>query len=121
MAAAGPQLRDEAREHLYRVARPERGPAVLTREAPDRNPTPLARSGSWTTLASAMLEDSLVKPPSGKLARDLGRFLVTPRGSELPMTGEELATWLETWQPPLSTIFPDRFRRRRGDGGSESG
>ena len=111
MAAAGPQLRDEARERLYRVARPARGPAVLTREAPGRDTVELARSGSSTDLARAMLEDALVKPPGGKLARDLGRFLVTPRGGELLMTGEELAAWLETWQPPLSTIFPRRRQR----------
>ena len=111
MAAAGPQLRDEARERLYRVARPARGPAVLTREAPGRDAVELTRSGSSTVLARAMLEDAVGERPSSKLARDLGRFLVTPRGGEHPVTGEELAAWLETWQPPLSTIFPDRFRR----------
>lgn len=111
MAAAAPPVRDEARERLYRVARPRRGPAAVTREEPGRDPVELTRSGSWTVLARAMLEDAVGERPSAKLARDLGRFLVTPRGEEHPMAGEELAAWLETWQPPLSTIFPDRFRR----------
>ena len=112
MAAAGPQLREEARERLYRVARPARGPAVVSREAPGRDALELARSGSWTVLARAVLEDALARPAGGKLARDLGRFLVIPRGGEHEMTGEELGAWLETWRPPLSTIFPDRFRAR---------
>lgn len=118
MASAGPQLRDEARERLYRVTRPAKGAAVLTREAPGWHPVQLG-SGSWTEIARAMLEDALVTRPGGKLARDLGRFLVTPRGDELQMTGEELAAWLSTWQPPLAAIFPDRFRL--GGGGSGSG
>ncbi len=112
MAAAGPQLREGARERLYRVARPARGPAVLTRESPGRDARELARSGSWTVLARAVLEDALTEPPGGKLARDLGRFLVTARGGEHRMSGQELSAWLETWRPPLSTIFPDRFRAR---------
>ena len=112
MGAAAPPVRDEARERLYRVARPRRGPAAITREGPGREPVELARSGSWTVLARAMLDDALAERPSGKLARDLGRFLVTPRGGERPMSGEELGAWLATWRPPLSTIFPDRFRVR---------
>lgn len=105
MASAGPRLRDEARERLYRVARPARGPAVVTREAAGREPVELARSGSWTELARAVLDDATGARPSAKLARDLGRFLVTPRGGERPMSGEELDAWLATWRPPLSTIF----------------
>ena len=111
MAPAAPPVRDEARERLYRVARPPRGPAVLTREDGRREPVELARSGSWTVLARAMLDDASGARPSSKLSRDLGRFLVTPRGDDRSMTGEELGAWLETWRPPLSTIFPDRFRR----------
>ena len=103
--AAGPKLRDGARERLYRVARPRRGPAAVTREAPGRDPVELARSGSWTVLARAVLDDALGERTGAKLARDLGRFLVIPRGGERPMSGEELGAWLATWRPPLSTIF----------------
>jgi len=112
VGAGGPQLRAEALERLYRVARPRRGPASVSRQAPGRDPVELARSGSWTALAAAVLEDALTERPRGKLARDLGRFLVTPRGGERPMSGEELGAWLATWRPPLSTLFPDRLRRR---------
>ncbi len=109
---AAPPVRDEARELLYRVARPRRGPAVVTREKPGWEPVELARSGSWTVLARAVLDDALERPAGGKLARDLGRFLVIPRGGERRMTGAELDTWLSTWRPHLSTLFPDRFRPR---------
>jgi len=74
-------MRDEARERLYRVARPARGPAAVTREAPGRDPVELARSGSWTVLARAVLDDALaarghqeapdVGGGAGRLARDL--------------------------------------------------
>ncbi len=110
--SAAPPVREEARELLYRVARPQRGPAVATREKPGWEPVELARSGSWTVLARAVLHDAVGEPPGGKLARDLGRFLVTPRGGERAMSGAELATWLSTWRPHLSTLFPDRFRPR---------
>ena len=112
MAPAAPPVRDEARERLYRVARPRRGPATVTRECAGRAPEELARSGSWTEIARAVLDDALEEPTGAKLARDLGRFLVTPRGGERPMTGEELDAWLSTWRPHLSTLFPDRFRPR---------
>lgn len=113
MGAAGPQLRDGARDRLYRVARPRRGPAAVTREASvGGDPVELMRSRSWTVLARAVLDDALAERPGGKLARDLGRFLVAPRGGERRMSGQELRAWLATWRPPLSTIFPERFRIR---------
>jgi len=105
-------VREEAHEHRYRITMPVRGPAVLTRQAQGRAAEELARSGSWTALARVMLGDALEDPPAGKLARDLGRFLVVARGAELHMSGEDLRGWLDTWRPPLSTIFGDRLRRR---------
>ncbi len=110
MGAGAPPVREEARERLYRVARPQRGPAAVTREGPGDEPVELTRSGSWTVLARAVLDDALTERPGGKLARDLGRFLVAPRGGERSMSGEELGAWLATWRPPLSTILPGRYR-----------
>jgi hypothetical protein len=110
---ARPQVREDALGRRYRVSRPRRGPAAVTREQPGWPPAELARSASWATLARAVLEDALADPPGGKLARDLGRFLVPPRGGEREMSGRELADWLATWQPPLAAIFPGR-RRDRG-------
>jgi hypothetical protein len=106
-----PRLREGAAACVYRVARPPRGPAVVTREEAGDEPVELARSGSWNALARALLEDALAERPGGKLARDLARFLVIDRGAERTMSGEQLEAWLATWQPPLSTIFPDRWKR----------
>ena len=108
---APPRLRAGAAACVYRVARPPRGPASLARERPGWGAVELATSGSWNALARALLEDALAEHPGGKLARDLARFLVTPRGGEHTMSGEELEAWLATWQPPLSTIFPGRGKR----------
>ena len=106
-----PRLREGVAACVYRVARPPRGPAALTRERPGWGAVELARSGSWNALARALLEDALAERPGGKLARDLARFLVTPRGGERTMSGEQLEAWLATWQPPLFTIFPGRDKR----------
>jgi hypothetical protein len=113
---AAPEVRRDALERVYRVARPRRGPAAVAREAPGREPFELARSSSWTALARAMLDDALAEPPRGKLARDLGRFIVPPPEGERTMSGRELGAWLATWRPPLDAIFPDRLRHR-GAGG----
>jgi hypothetical protein len=118
----GLDVRDDARGRTYRVVRPPRGPAVLTREAPGVAPLELCRAAgrggaSWTALARSVLEDATGERPGGKVARDLGRFLVTPRGGERRMSGEELAAWLATWRPHLSGIFPGA--RRRGPGGPD--
>jgi hypothetical protein len=111
-----PQVRQDALGRLYRVSRPRRGPASVARELPGwPPPVELARSGSWTALARAILDDALPVPPSGKLPRDLGRFIVPVRGGELTMSGKELDDWLATWQPPLATIFPDRWKRDAGE------
>jgi hypothetical protein len=113
----GLDVPDEARGRAYRVVRPARGPATLTREAPGAAPVQLARAegrggAAWTALARAVLEDATGERPGGKLARDLGRFLVTPRGGERRMSGDELADWLATWRPHLSSLFPERLRKR---------
>jgi len=112
----GLDVRDEARGRSYRVVRPVRGPAVATREAPGAEPVELGRaqgrgSASWTALARTVLEDATGERPGGKVARDLGRFLVPPRNGERRMSGEELAEWLATWRPHLSNLFPGRRRR----------
>jgi hypothetical protein len=108
----GPGVREEALERAYRVARPERGPATLLREEPGAEPLELGRSGSWGVIARVLLEDALAERPGGKLCRDLGRFLVTPRGGARTMSARELEAWLATWRPPLDAIFPGRMRRR---------
>jgi hypothetical protein len=109
---AAPRVRDEARGRLYRFTRPARGPAAVALEAPGRDPVELARSASWTALARAVLDDALAGRPGGKLARDLGRFVVVPRGGDRRLSGEELDAWLATWRPPLDALFPERIRRR---------
>jgi hypothetical protein len=113
---AAPEVRSDALERVYRVSRPRRGPAAVAREAPGREPVELARSASWTAIARAMLKDALAEPPRGKLARDLGRFIVPPRAGERTVSGSELDAWLATWRPPLDAIFPDGLKHR-GDGG----
>jgi hypothetical protein len=112
---AAPEVRSDALERVYRVSRPRRGPAAVARERPGWEPVELARSGSWRTLARAVLEDALVERPGGKLSRDLGRFIVPARGGERTMSGRELNDWLATWQPPLAAIFPDRWKRDTGE------
>jgi len=110
-----PEVAREARGAVYRVTRAERGRTVLVREDPGGAPVELARSErrwgvDWVALSRALLRDALGRPPGSKLARDLARFLVVPPGGSRAMSGAELADWLATWQPPLSTIF----RGRRG-------
>jgi hypothetical protein len=112
VGAAAPRVRDSALECAYRIVRPRRGTAAVVREEPATEPVELARSGSWAEIARAVLEDALGERPRGKLCRDVGRFLVTPRGGERTMSARELDAWLATWRPPLDAIFPDRLRRR---------
>jgi hypothetical protein len=110
-----PEVGREARSAVYRVTRPERRRAVLVREDPGGASVELGRSErtwgvDWLALSRALLTDALGQPPRAKLARDLARFVVVRPGGTWAMSGADLAEWLATWQPPLSTIF--RGRRR---------
>jgi hypothetical protein len=108
------EVRGEARSRRYRISRPDRRHALLVREAAGGGGIELIRtegqSVDWVPLAGAILTDVLGERPPSKLARDLARFIVTPPGQTRSMSGEEVDAWLATWQPPLATLFPKRWR-----------
>jgi hypothetical protein len=108
------EVRPEARSRVYHLSRPDRRCAIVIREASRDGGIELTRSAGrtidWVLLAGAILADVLGERPPAKLSRDLARFIVTPPGQTRSMSGDEVGDWIETWQPPLATLFPKRVR-----------
>jgi hypothetical protein len=106
------EVRPEARSRVYHLSRPDRRCAIVIREASRDGGIELTRSEGrgidWVLLAGAMLADVLGERPPAKLSRDLARFIVTPPGQTRSISGDEVDSWIATWQPPLVTLFPKR-------------
>jgi hypothetical protein len=110
------EVRQEARSRVYHLSRPDRRCAIVIRQQSREGGIELTRSEGrgidWVLLAGAILADVLVERPPAKLSRDLARFIVTPPGQMRSMSGDEVDSWIATWQPPLATLFPRRVRGR---------
>ena len=76
-----------------RAEHPEAGVRTLLETRPTRRV-------DWTAVARSVLADALAEPPVRKLALDYGRFLFTPRGETLRVSGPDVERWIGSWTLP---------------------
>ena len=97
-----PHVRLDVREEAYVLWPAGRRAVELRREGADGE---LCRTRDRVALASALLGDLLVEPPSRKLARDYSRFLPAVRDAPVRIEARDVDRWLQTWQPAVEAIL----------------